>query len=108
MLYSDNGGEYEALKCYLDETGIVGEYTAAYTPEQNGVSERLNRTLMDMTRSMLDQAGLPPSFWAEAITTAVEIRNLIPIAKNEMKSPLEVLHRKVPGVKNIRTFGYEA
>lgn len=84
----------------------MGEYTASYTPEQS--LRETYRTLMDMTRSMLDQAGIPPSFWAEAFTTAVEIRNLISIAKNEMKSPLELLNGKIPSVANVRTFGYEA
>ena len=75
-VYSDNGGEYLGLVEYLNKQGIEWEPSAPYTPQQNGVAERLNRTLMEMTRAILSQAGLPDKFWGEAVCTAVSIRNI--------------------------------
>lgn len=69
---SDNGGEYRSneLQNYLKKEGICHQLTTEYTPQQNGIAERRNRTLAEMARCMLLQSGLPPSFWAEAILTA--------------------------------------
>ena len=107
-LYSDNGGEFEALSKFLQNHGIEDEYSAAYTPEQNGISERLNRTLIDMVRSMLDQAQLTPSFWAEAATTAVELRNVTGSRQRGGMTPHELLTGRKPDVRNLRVFGCEA
>lgn len=104
-LYSDHGGEFEALNGYLLENGIQDEYSAAYTPQQNRVAERHNRTLMDMARSMMDQAGLPPSFWAEAVTTAVELRNVTATSTKGFKTPMELLTGLKPNVGRLRVFG---
>ena len=60
--YTDNGGEYVAFSGYLQENGIVWESTAPYTPQQNGISERTNRKLMNMVRAMLSESALPPEF----------------------------------------------
>lgn len=108
VLYSDRGGEFQALQEYLNNYGIQAEYSAPYTPQQNGISERSNRTLMDMTRAMLDQAGLPPSFWAEAVTTAVQLRNVTAPKVKGYKTPSEMLSGKKPDVRNLRIFGCEA
>ena len=74
---NDRGGEYmsEEFSAYLKKYGSKAETTAAYSPQQNGVAERLNRTLGEAARSMLQQAGLNKSFWAEAISTAAYLRN---------------------------------
>ena len=64
-LRSDRGGEYldSEFEDYLLEHGIVSQLTALGTPQQNGVAERRNRTLLDMVRSMMSYSSLPPSFW---------------------------------------------
>ncbi len=69
---SDNGGEYTSteFETYLKKEGIAHEYTMAKSPEQNGVSERMNRTLVEKVRSMLADSKLPHKFWAEALMTA--------------------------------------
>ena len=69
-LRSDNGGEYTSseFKAYL---GIRHELTVPKSPEQNGVSERINRTLVELVRSMLADSRLPNRFWAEALSTVV-------------------------------------
>jgi transposase InsO family protein len=71
-LRSDNGTEYlcNEFESYLEKYGIKHEMTMAYTPEQNGVPERRNRTLVEMARCMMIQSQLSPSFWAKAISTA--------------------------------------
>lgn len=79
-LRSDNGGEYvsEEFQVYLNSKGIRHELTIPHTPEQNGAAERINRTLMESARSMLAHAGLPDSYWAEAVATATYLTNRIP------------------------------
>ena len=71
-LRSDNGGEYTSKEFakFCASKGIVHQFTNLYTPEQNGVSERLNQTLIESRKSMLFHAGLPLRFWAEAVNTA--------------------------------------
>ncbi len=78
-LRTDNGGEYLSteFKKYLVEKGIEHLLTIEYTPQQNGVAERMNRTLVDLVRSMLYSKGLAKRFWAEALSTAVYIRNRV-------------------------------
>lgn len=74
---SDNGKEYcnSTLDALFKEHGIRRRLTVPHTPEQNGVAERRNRTLVEAARCMIIQSGLPASFWAEAISTANYIRN---------------------------------
>ena len=71
VLRTDNGGEYTSrdFEAYMKKEGIRHEVTIPKTPEQNGVAERMNRTLVEMTRSMLQD--MPRTFWAEALSTAV-------------------------------------
>ena len=72
ILRTDNGGEFtsKAFEAHLKACGIRHELTIPKTPEQNGVAERLNRTLVETTRAMLSDANLPQKFWAEAVSTA--------------------------------------
>ena len=69
---SDNGSEFKNLQVeeFLEEEGIKHEFSAPYTPQQNGVVERKNKTLIDMARTMLDEYKTPDRFCAEAINTA--------------------------------------
>ena len=75
VLRSNNGGEYVSNNFikYCAEKGIMHELTSPYCPEQNGVAERLNRTIMESASSMIYHAGLPLDFWAEACNTAVHV-----------------------------------
>ena len=77
MLRSDNGGEYvsQEFETYLKSRGKRHELMVPHSPQQNGVAERMNRTLMESARSMLAHAGLPDSYWAEAVTAAAYLRN---------------------------------
>jgi transposase InsO family protein len=69
---SDNGTEFKnsQIEGFLEEEGIKHEFSSPYTPQQNGVVERKNRTLLDMARTMLDEYKTPDRFWVEAINTA--------------------------------------
>jgi hypothetical protein len=78
---SDNGSEFPPLNYFLGEEGIRHQYSAAYTPQQNGVAKRKNRTLMDMARSMLAEFKSSYNFWAEAISTACHSSNRLYLRK---------------------------
>ncbi|GJU78605.1 retrotransposon protein, putative, ty1-copia subclass [Tanacetum coccineum] len=79
-LRSDRGGKYEFLD-HLKEHGIIAHRTPPYTPQHNGVSERINRTLLDMARSMISQTTLPKSFWDYDLESAAHILNMVPTKK---------------------------
>lgn len=106
---TDRGREYvnEELSSYFKERGIIHETTAPYTPQQNGAAERLNRTLMEKVRAMLQDAGLENELWAEAIVTANYIRNRLPAAGVE-KTPWEACFGVKPDVSHVRVFGCPA
>jgi hypothetical protein len=110
-LRSDNGGEYRYdpfLKVCQDE-GIVRHFTVRETPQQNGVVERMNRTLLEKVRCMLYNAGLGKAFWAEAISYASHLINRLPAAANEGKMPMEVWSGKpCTDYKYLHIFGCSA
>ncbi|GKD81930.1 retrotransposon protein, putative, ty1-copia subclass, partial [Tanacetum coccineum] len=81
-------GYFQEFLDHLKEHGIITHRTPPYTPQQNGVSERRNRTLLDMVRSMMSQTTLPKSFWDYALETATHILNMVPTKKVE-KTPYE-------------------
>ena len=110
ILRTDNGGEYvsHALEAHLKTCGVRHELTILKTPEQNGAAERLNRTLLETTRSMLLDAKLPKSFWAEAISTAVYLRNRSPTSTVKGMTPYQAWYGQKPGVKHLRVFGCAA
>ena len=82
VIRSDRGGEYvnEALTRFFRSEGITPQLTVPYTPQQNGVAERKNRYLTEMTRSMLIDAQLPNKYWGEAMNTANYLQNILPTA----------------------------
>lgn len=82
ILRTGNGKEYVNynLKSFVDMHGIRHETTVQYTPEQNGLAERMNRSIVEKARSMLINANLPTSFWDEATSTTVHLINRSPAA----------------------------
>ena len=108
ILRSDNGGEYlsDKFRQYLDDSGIKHELTVAYTPQQNGVAERMNRTLLDLVRSMLHHHGIEKRFWAEALATAVYVRNRVTSrALGNNVTPHHLWHGQAPDLSHMRVFG---
>ncbi|KAJ9557953.1 hypothetical protein OSB04_012567 [Centaurea solstitialis] len=81
-LRTDRGGEYYD-PVFFQSTGIIHQTTAPYTPQQNGVSERKNRTLKEMVNSMLTYSGLSEGFWGEAMLTACYLLNRVPNKRNK-------------------------
>ncbi|GJT86399.1 retrotransposon protein, putative, ty1-copia subclass [Tanacetum coccineum] len=106
---SDRGGEYisQEFKDYLKAYGIVQQLTPPYTPQHNGVSERRNRTLLNMVRSMMSLTTLPLSFWDYALEFAARILNMVPTKKVD-KTPYELWHGKVPNLSYLKVWGCEA
>ncbi|GKE40706.1 retrotransposon protein, putative, ty1-copia subclass, partial [Tanacetum coccineum] len=87
--YKEQATSQEFLD-HLKDHGIIAHRTPPYTPQHNGVSERRNRTLLDMVRSMMSQTTLPKSFWDYALETAAHILNMVPTKKVEKLSYLKV------------------
>ncbi|KAK2426061.1 putative mitochondrial protein [Trifolium repens] len=106
ILRSDGGGEYNstAFRNFCTSEGIMHEITAPYTPQHNGLCERRNRTIMDMTRCMLKEKQLPNEFWGEAVTTAYYVLNRCPTKRLD-KVPETIWNGSTPSVKHLRVFG---
>ncbi|RVW72869.1 Retrovirus-related Pol polyprotein from transposon TNT 1-94 [Vitis vinifera] len=111
----DRGGEYYGryledgqspgpFAKFLQEHGIVAQYTMPGSPDQNGVAERRNRTLLDMVRSMLSSSKLPKFLWTEALKTVVYILNRVP-TKAIPKTPFELLKGWKPSLRHMRVWG---
>lgn len=107
ILRSDGGGEYlsNEFNELLESSGIQRELTVAHSPQQNGRAERLNRTLLEMTRCLLNHGNMPKEFWAEAIDTAAYIISRLPTAANDGKSPFEAWYGYAPKLSQLRVFG---
>jgi len=105
---SDGGGEYTsaAFNRLLSEAGIVREQTAPYSPEQNAVSERANRTLIGRAKAMMFAAGLPDEMWGEAVHTAVYLKNRsLTSALEKSMTPLEAMTGEIPKLGALISFG---
>ena len=92
----------------MKSEGIRHERTVPKTPEQNGVAEQMNRTLVETMQSMLIYAKLPHAFWAEAISTAVYLRNRSPTKVLKDMTPFEAWMKQKPCVEHLRVFGCDA
>jgi transposase InsO family protein len=106
-LRTDRGGEFNSLdfRKYCEDNGIKRQLTAAYTPQQNGIAERKNRTIMDMVRSMLACREVPKEFWPEAVNWAIYILNRSPTTALNDITPEEAWSSTKPFVKHFRIFG---
>ncbi|GKD76961.1 putative ribonuclease H-like domain-containing protein, partial [Tanacetum coccineum] len=104
---SDNGTEFKNKDVieFCGSKGIKREYSNARTPQQNGVAERKNRTLIEAARTMLADSFLPNTFWAEAVSTACYVLNRVLVTKPHNKTPYELLTGKIPIISYIRPFG---
>ena len=107
VLRTDNGGEFTAAEfaSYCADEGIQRHYTAPYSPQQNGVVERRNQTVVGMARALLKQRGMPAIFWGEAVVTAAYILNRSPTKALDGRTPYEAWHGRKPAVSHLRVFG---
>ncbi|GJR69738.1 putative ribonuclease H-like domain-containing protein [Tanacetum coccineum] len=104
---TDNGTEFvnQTLREYYETVGISHETSVARSPQQNGVVERRNRTLIEAARTMLIYAKAPLFLWAEAVATACYTQNRSMIRRRHGKTPYELLHNKPPDLSYLHVFG---
>ncbi|KAL0270911.1 UNVERIFIED_CONTAM: hypothetical protein PYX00_008181 [Menopon gallinae] len=107
---TDNAREYlsKEFNNLLERNGISRQLSAEYTPQQNGIAERTNRTLVEMARCLMLQGNLPQSLWAEAINTANFLRNRCPTKALNDKTPFEAWSGQKPYVGFFRIIGSKA
>jgi transposase InsO family protein len=110
VLRSDNGGEFVSKKfnAFLAECGIQRQTSAPYSPQQNGVVECANRTIMECARSMILAQGLELEFWGKAVSMAMYIKNQCPTKALNSKTPQEAWSGRKPDVFHLRVFGCKA
>ena len=106
-LRTDNGLEFcnIAFNDICKKHGITRHRTCTYTPQQNGVAERMNRTLTEKVRCLLNESGLDEKFWSEAVAISAYMVNRSPSSSIGFKTPEEVWLNKRPGYKDMRKFG---
>ncbi|OWZ19016.1 hypothetical protein PHMEG_0006804 [Phytophthora megakarya] len=106
-LRSDNGTEYvnKRMTAMCSRNGIMHQRTVPYSPQQNGVAERMNRTIMEKARSMLYYKGIPTMLWAEAVGTAVYLINRSTNAAHSDVTPYELGFKVKPSLEHLRVFG---
>ncbi|GKA73886.1 putative ribonuclease H-like domain-containing protein [Tanacetum coccineum] len=107
VIRSDNGTEFKnsVMNQFCEMKGIKREFSVARTPQQNGVAERKNRTLIEAARTMLVDSKLPTTFWAEAVNTACYVLNRVLVIKPNSKTPYELIHGRTPLIDFMKPFG---
>ncbi|KAJ9567585.1 hypothetical protein OSB04_003551 [Centaurea solstitialis] len=104
---SDHETEFKnsTLETFFDQKGISQNFSSVRTPQQNGVAERRNRTLIEAARSMLSEANLATQFWAEAVNTACYTQNRSLIVKRFRRTPYELFRNRKPSIEHLHIFG---
>ncbi|TQD88564.1 hypothetical protein C1H46_025883 [Malus baccata] len=107
ILRTDRGGEYcsKEFDAFCNEKGIKRQLTTAYTPQQNGVSERKNQTILNMVRSLLVKGSIPKKFWPEVVLWSVHILNRSPTFSVKNMTPQEAWSGQKPLVDHFKVFG---
>nr|GEZ11161.1 putative ribonuclease H-like domain-containing protein [Tanacetum cinerariifolium] len=107
IIICDNGTEFKNadLNQFYGLKGIKREFSVPRTPQQNGIAERKNRTLIEAAKTLLADSLLPIPFWAEAINTACYVQNRVLVTKPHNKTPYELLHGRLPSIGFMRPFG---
>ncbi|GKA57285.1 putative ribonuclease H-like domain-containing protein, partial [Tanacetum coccineum] len=107
VIRCDNGTEFKnkVMNQFYEMKGIKREFSVARTPQQNGVAERKNKTLIEAARTMLADSKLPTTFWAEAVNTACYVQNRVLVIKPHNKTPYELFLGRKPALSFMRPFG---
>ncbi|GJU81307.1 putative ribonuclease H-like domain-containing protein [Tanacetum coccineum] len=107
VIRCDNGTEFKnsIMNQFCEIKGIKREFSVARTPQQNGVAERKNRTLIEAARTMLVDSKLPTTFWAEAVNTACYVLNRVLVIKPHNKTPYELIRGRPPLIDFMKPFG---
>jgi len=105
---SDHGGEFqnEKFSKFCEKMGILHNFSAPRTPQQNGVVERKNKSLEELARTMLSESSLPKYFWADAVSTSCYVMNRVLIRPILKKTPYEIFNGRKPNINYLRVFGY--
>nr|GEY79850.1 retrovirus-related Pol polyprotein from transposon TNT 1-94 [Tanacetum cinerariifolium] len=108
IIRSDNGREFknQDMNEFCTKKGIRREFSNARTPQQNGVAERKNRTVIEAAITMLADAKLPVTFWAEAVNTTYYVQTKVLVNKSQNKTPYELFNSRIPAIGFLRPFGY--
>ncbi|GKB81580.1 putative ribonuclease H-like domain-containing protein, partial [Tanacetum coccineum] len=101
VIRCDNGTEFK----FCEMKGILRQFSVAKTPQQNGVAERRNKTLIEVARTMLVDSKLLTTFWAEVINTACYVQNKVLVVKPYNKTPYELFHGRTPTLSFMRPLG---
>jgi hypothetical protein len=103
---SDNGSEFRnsRFEIFCHDLGLEHQFSSPYTPPQNGVVERKNRTLCEMARTMLDEHRTSRRFWVEAVNTACYVSNRIYLKVHKKKTCYELMHGRTPKVSHFHVF----
>lgn len=104
-LFSDNGGEFIALRSILTEAGISHLTSPPHTPEHNGIAERKHRHIVETGRTLLIHSSMPKKYWTFAFATATYLINRLPTPVLDMDSPFHKLFGTQPNYLKIRVFG---
>jgi hypothetical protein len=105
VLRADNDGMFTAVEFVAYYTdGVWRHYSTPYSPQQNGMVERRNQTVVATARALLKQRGMPTELWGEAVMTMVHLLNRSPTKSLEGKTPYEAWHGRTPAVGHLRTF----
>jgi hypothetical protein len=104
---SDNGSEFKNMNIedWCDKEGVKHEFSTTYTPQQNGVVERKNKTLITLARAMLDDYGTPERIWVKAINTTCHATNRVYLHQLLEKTPYELLVGRKTNISYFRVFG---
>ncbi|GJY61304.1 retrovirus-related pol polyprotein from transposon TNT 1-94 [Tanacetum coccineum] len=107
QLRTDNATEFRnsILINFCDEKGISQKFSSPYTPEQNGVAERKNRTLIEAARTMLLRSVFSKQYWTEAVATTCYTQNRSTIVKRHHKTPYEIFHKRILNIDFHHVFG---
>ena len=105
MIMMENMSILNSFKEYLTNNGIVSETSIPYTPQQNGIAERLNRTIDEKVMTMKHQSGALNKLWGELVITSNYLRNRTPYSKIGGKTPFELWNGMKPSVSHFRVFG---
>ncbi|GJS01106.1 retrovirus-related pol polyprotein from transposon TNT 1-94 [Tanacetum coccineum] len=106
LVIVDEYSRNNILVNFYDEKGISQNFSSRYTPEQNGVAERKNKTLIEAARTMLSGSVFSKQYWTEAVATACYTQNRSTIVKRHLKTPYEIFCNKIPNINFLHVFGY--
>ncbi|GJZ87599.1 ribonuclease H-like domain-containing protein, partial [Tanacetum coccineum] len=108
VIRCDNETEFKnrEMNQFCKMKGILRQFSVARTPQQNGVAEMRNMTLIEAARTTLADSKFPTTFWAKAVNTACYVQNKVLVVKPHNKTPYELFHGKTPALSFMRPFGY--